>query len=319
MNQARNKISGDVIDAESLKHLYEDGLPDYECIDEKCKIILVPCSFKPINKNRPYFKSLKGENHAKQCKFSEYLKLLEKARNRMLTAYELEDMPFPTKFKKLKQEKAENTTFKSTNIEQVQNGQVGTRKQASGEFVEILNKSKVVASISPIVDFYIKCPYNRGVALEIEIENEIKMYKYWFKRIQKPIATGNYKGKRIFFGRLHAGENKITESEKTIEITLFESESWEKGAYNKPAKQMNPFIVSINKTLISKNKVSRIKNEINYVIEDKKTDFKAGQINKKKDAFIFFLGEAPTKNTPYKFNVLDGSLVSRYTQIYPNS
>lgn len=316
MNQARDKISREIIDAESLKHLYEDGLSEYECIDEKCRTKLLPCSFKPINKNRPYFKTSNGENHKKSCQFSEYLKLLEKARNRALTEYELEDMPFPTKYKRVKQKDTDNTTFKSNNLEQEQNSQVGTRKQASGEFVEILNKSKIVTSISPIVDFYIKCPFNRGV--ELEIEDIRKSYMFWFKRIKKPLKAGRYKGQCIFFGRLHTGKDKISETNDTLEITLYESEDWLSSTDNKPAKQINPFIVSINKSIISKNKVSRIKNEINYAIEEKINAFKNGEIDKKKDAFIFFLGEAPTKEEPYTFNVLEGSLVTRYTQILPN-
>ncbi|WP_299104345.1 hypothetical protein [uncultured Tenacibaculum sp.] len=315
MNQARDKVTGEIIDAESLKHLYEDGLSEYECIDEKCKIKLLPCSYKPTNKNRPYFKTYKGDNHKKTCQFSLYLKLLEKARKRALTNYELEDMPFPTKFQRLKQIDTTNITSKTDDLGQEQSRKSAVRRKASGEFVEVLNKSKVVASISPIVDFYLKCPYNRNT--ELEIENESMLYRYWFKRIEKPISKGNYKGKRIFFGRLHAGENKITETEDFMDITLYECEGWKSGSRQKlPKQQINPFIVRINKTIISKNKLSRIKNEIGYVIEEKKNAFKNDEANKKK-AFIFFLGEAPKAEDPYVFNVLEGALVSRYTQILP--
>ncbi|MBV5282068.1 MAG: hypothetical protein JZU53_06480 [Paludibacter sp.] len=314
MNQARDKKTGEIIDAESLKHLFEDGLSEYECIDEKCRIKLLPCSFKPSNKIRPYFKSLGLENHRQTCKFSEYLKLLEKAKNRPFTEFELEDMPFPTKLKKVKLNDGNDTTFKTNIIGNEEPGKGGLRSKASGEFIEILNKSKVVASISPIVDFYIKCPYNRH--MEIEIEDVKKMYMYWFKRIEKPLVTGNYKGQCIFFGRLHTNKEKIIETEETLEITLFESEDWEKSDKDKPAKQINPFIISINKALISKNKVSRIKNEIDYAIEEKIEAFKSKVVDKKKHAFIFFLGEAPTKNEPYKFKVIDGYLVARYTQIF---
>ncbi|MDE5422756.1 hypothetical protein L3073_11105 [Ancylomarina sp. DW003] len=311
MKQARDKSNGEIIDAESLKHIYEDGLSEYECIDEACRIKLLPCSYKPINKVRPYFKSLDGKNHKDLCKFSEYLKLLEKAKNRALTESEMEDMPFPTKFKKVKQKSGEDTIFKSSIVGEEKVGQGGIRKKTSGDFVEIFNKSKVVASISPIVDFYIKCPFNRNV--ELEIEKTFKMYMYWFKRIEKPLSTGNYKGKRIFFGRLHTSNRKIIETEETLEIALYECEAWEKGGKNKSAVQINPFIVNIDKSLISKNKVTRIKNEIQYAVGDKINAFK----DKKKHAYLFFWGEVPTKDEPYKFKVLEGALVARYTQILP--
>jgi len=315
MNQARDVKTGEIIDAESLKHLFEDGLSEYECIDEKCRIKLLACSYKPVNKNRPYFKSFKGEYHSKNCKFSEYLKLLEKAKNRALTEFELEDMPFPTKLKKVKSNIDNDTIVKTNSVENEDSSQVGLRSKASGEFVDVLNKSKVVASISPIVDFYIKCPYNRH--MELEIEDVQKMYMYWFKRIEKPFAIGNYNGKNIFFGRLHTNRENITETEESLEITLFESEGWEKSDNGKPAKQINPFIVSIDKTTISKNKVSRIKNEIDYAIEEKINAFKNNEVDKKKHAFIFFYGEAPTKDKHCKFKVIDGSLVARYAQIFP--
>ena len=209
MNQARDKKTGEIIDAESLKYLFEDGLSEYECIDEKCRIKLLPCSFKPSNKIRPYFKLLGLENHKQTCKFSEYLKLLEKANYRLLTEFELKDMPFPTKFKKTKSNEGKDTTFKTNNVENEELGHRGVRSKASDEFVKILKKSNVVASISPIVDFYIKCPYNRH--MELEIEDVKKMYMYWFKRIEKPLVTGNYKGQCIFFGRLHTNKEKIIE------------------------------------------------------------------------------------------------------------
>lgn len=311
MNQARDIRTGDIIDAESLKYIYEDGLSEYECIDDTCRIKLLPCSYKPTNKKRPYFKSAKGETHTDSCKFSEYLKLLEKGRNRALTEFELEDMPFPTKLKRVKQKKGEDITHKSISVDEEKAGQGVARRKASGDFIETFNKSKVVSSISPIVDFYIKCPSNRDEILEID--GDIREYMYWFKRIEKPISRGNYNGRNIFFGRLHTNINKIVETETTLEITLYECEGWEKN----PSVQINPFIVTIDKSGISKHKLSRIKSEINYAVDDKKEAFINNSDDKKKHAYIFFLGEAPKDDKSYKFIVNDGLLVARYTQIYP--
>lgn len=315
MNQAREIKTKEIIDAESLKHLFEEGLSEYECIDESCKIKLTPCSFKPTNKNRPYFKSLKGSSHSKTCKFSEYLRMLEKAKNRALTEFELEDMPFPSKFEKVKKRVDENIIYESTENDAELENTGRIRTKASGEFIETLNKSKIVASISPIVDFYLKCPYNRDV--ELEIENKRMMYMYWFKRIEKPISKANYKGKCIYFGKLHTDKTKIIDTKDTLEITLFECESWEKGNKNGSSKQINPFKIVIDKNVISKNKLSRIRNEINYTIEEKIEAFKNREEHKKKHAYVFFLGDAPSNDKPYSFKTIDGTLVARYTQIYP--
>ncbi|PCH74349.1 MAG: hypothetical protein COB98_10140 [Flavobacteriaceae bacterium] len=315
MNEARDVKTGELIEAESLKYIYEEGLSEYECIDDSCKIKLIPSSYKPSNKNRPYFKSTKGVGHSDTCMFSEYLRMLEKGRKRELTAVELEDMPFPTKFEKAKKNEGGTITNTSDLGDDEQLSVSSTRRMASGEFVETINKSKVVASISSIVDFYIKCPFNRDV--ELEIEGKKQEYKYWFKRIEKPLSIGKYNGKKLFFGRLHMSEKNMVETSEKLEITLYECENWERKTRIRPSKQVNPFVVVIDKAAISKNKLSRIKSELNYAIEDKKIAFKNKDVDKKRHAFVFFYGEAPVKGTPYKFKLIDGALVARYAQIYP--
>lgn len=321
MNQARDIKTGEVLEAETLKYIYEDNLSEYECTDDSCKVKLIPCSYKPHNKNRPYFKSVRGGNHSNTCTFSAYLKLLERGRKRALTEIELEDMPFPTKLGKLKKSKGKNTIYKSDVSSNVESKTGGRRKKASGEFVEMVNRSKVVNSLSSIVDFYIKCPFNRNV--ELEIENIKREYMYWFRRISKSKSEGKYKGTRIFFGRLHTDKNKIEETDHELKITMYECEGWEevkttRRNQRKSKKQVNPFVISVDKTQLSKHKISRILNEIDYTIEDKKAAFKKEEEeDKKRQAFVFFYGEAPKPDNPYTFRVNDGILVARYCKILP--
>ncbi len=318
MNQARDVKTGQIIEAETLKYIYEEGLSKYQCTDDTCKIGLTPCSYKPFNKNRPYFKSVRGASHSKTCTFSEYLKLLEKGKKRKLAEVELEDMPFPTKLRKVIKKEGDNIQYKlesSTNQED-KSGKV--RSKSSGEFEETRNRSKVVNSLSSIVDFYIKCPFNRDV--ELEIENKKQEYMYWFKRISKPKRLGNYKGKKIFFGRLHTDKSKIEDIDTKINITMYECEGWEevettRKTQRKRKSQVNPFVITIDKSKLSKRKVSRIINEIDYAIEEKILAFKDKTEEEKKDAYVFFYGEAPKRKEPYTFSVNDGVLVARYCRI----
>lgn len=317
MNQARDINTGHIIDAETLKFIYEEGLSNYQCMDDSCKVKLTPCSYKPHNKNRPYFKSVKGGIHTKTCRFSAYLKLIEKAKNRALTEIELEDMPFPTKLSKAKKTDKASATYKSSGSTNTDINTRSKRNKTSDDFVEKHNKSKVVTSLSPIVDFYIKCPFNR--AIELDIEDKIQAYKYWFKRIEKPVLKGNYKGKKIFFGRLHTDKSKLEETDTTFNITMYECEKWVKGKLPrvKTKTQVNPFIISIDKTKLSKHKITRIKNELEYAIEEKIEAFKTKDSDSKQQAFVFFYGTAPKANNPYTFTVIDGALVARYNRILP--
>ncbi len=318
MNQARDIKTGQIIEAETLKYIYEDGLSEYQCTDDSCQVKLTPCSYKPFNKNRPYFKSVRGGSHSKTCVFSAYLKLLEKGKKRKLEEVELEDMPFPTKLRKVKKKEGENISYKSDDLTASEDKAGSIRRKSSGEFAEKRNRSKVVNSLSSIVDFYIRCPFNRDI--ELEIENKKQEYMYWFKRISKPIRIGNYKGKKIFFGRLHTDKNKIEDTETELKITMYECEGWEdikstRKTQKKRKAQVNPFIISIDKTKLSKHKVSRIINEIDYAIEDKISAFKDKTEEEKKDAYVFFYGVAPKRKEPYTFHVNDGILVARYCRI----
>ena len=322
MNQARDIKTGQVIDAESLKYIYHDSLSEYQCIDASCGARLIPCSYKPINKNRPYFKSANGVSHSKSCQFNKYLKLLAKGKNRALTKIELVDMPFPTKLETLKIVEYKSTLYKTENTVEEPKAEYKTRKKASGEFVKVANKSKKVSSVSPIVDFYLKCPFNRDEVLEIG--NKKQEYMYWFKRISKPILSGNYRGRKIYFGQLHTDKNKIEETDTTLKIIMYECERWDKKYDRRKQKkintQVNPFIISIDKSQLSKNKISRIKNEIEYVIEEKIQAFKdrkESEEDLKKQAYVFFYGDAPNSKEPYTFKVSDGILVARYARVLP--
>lgn len=317
MNQAIDINTQEIIEAETLKYIYEDGLSEYQCIDESCGIKLTPCSYKPHNKNRPYFKSNYGIKHSKSCQFSAYLKMLDKAELRPLTEFELEDMPYPTKFEKIKKKENVNTIQKSNQTLDINSANPITRSKSSGDFIKTLKKSKVVSSISTIVDFYLKCPYNRDIELDIEGKNQA--YMFWFKRIEKPILKAKYKGKRIFFGRLHTDKSKIEETETTLNITMYECEKWVKRSDRSQTKsQVNPFIISIDKTKLSKHKLTRLKNEMEYAIEEKIKAFKAKDEDHKIQAYVFFYGQAPASKDPYTFHVNDGVLVARYCRVLPN-
>lgn len=317
MNQARDRKTSEIIEAEELKLIPQIDISDYECIDENCKIQLIPCSYKPSNKNRPYFKSPKNINHSDNCRFSEYLKLLEQGQKRKLELIEFENMPYPSRLISPKKKQTEERTTKlDNNIDNEET--TGKKRKSTNEFEESANSNRAVTTISQIVDFYLTCPFNRD--FELDLLGTKKEYMYWFKRIQKPLNIAKYNGKSIFFGQLHTNMTYVKKSENEILIKLFECEEWVKNSSNSlmfnKSEQMNPFYAKINIDGLSTNKSSRILNELKYAIQDQKEAHNNNRVGKKK-AFVFFLGEAPNNENPFTFNVIDGNVCARFTEIKP--
>ncbi len=318
MNQARDRKTSEIIEAEELKLIPQSDISEYECIDEQCKISLIPCSFKPSNKNRPYFKSPKNINHSDKCRFSEYLKLLEQGHKRKLELTEFENMPYPSRLISPQKVKTEEKTTKqddNTVIEET----TGKKRKSTNEFEESASSNRAVTTISQIVDFYLSCPFNRD--FELDLLGTKKAYMYWFKRIQKPKEIAKYKGQCMFFGQLHTNMGYVKKTENEIVIKLFECEEWVKNVGNsinsQKSEQKNPFYVKINTEELSAHKVSRVLNELKYAIQDQKDAHNNNKQGKKK-AFLFFLGDAPDAENPFTFNVIGGNLSARFTEISPN-
>jgi hypothetical protein len=317
MNQARDRKTNEIIEAEELKSIPQIDISEYECIDENCKIQLIPCSYKPSNKNRPYFKSPKNINHSDKCRFSEYLKLLEQGHKRKLELTEFENMPYPSRLISPKKIKTEGKTTKQDDnivIEET----TGKKRKSTNEFEESANSTRAVTTISQIVDFYLTCPFNRD--FELDLLGTKKEYMYWFKRIQKPKQTAKYKGQCIYFGQLHTNRGYVKKTESEIIIKLFECEEWVNNvgtSFNlQKREQKNPFFVKIDIEGLGSHKISRILNELKYAIQDQK-DAHSNNKDGKKKAYLFFLGDAPSKEEPYTFNVIEGNICARFTEIKP--
>jgi len=311
MNQARDKNTGSVVDAEELKNISTEELSEYECVDENCKIELIPCSYKRINKIRPYFKSFTNIDHTNKCQFSRFLKLLNQAKKRRLEASEFENLPYPSKLIKPVKKLKENTLKQKEIVDDLEEV-TGTKRKSTNQFEESANANRSVTTIYQIVDFYLNCPYNRDV--ELNIIDKAETYLYWFRRIKN---DKKYDGLRIYFGKLHTKSGYVNKKSNKITIKLFECQDWQKqkgaGFINNSKVQINPFTVNVDLENLSSHKTSRLMNEIEFAINEKKKYFS----NKKKNAYVFFLGK-PTPNVKFSFDVIDGYLATRFTEIAYN-
>jgi hypothetical protein len=315
MNLAKVRNTNEIIEAEELRFILKSEMPEFQCPDENCGAILVAASYLDHNKQRPHFKTSKGSEHSQKCKFSTYAKLLEVGGKRKITFEEFENMPVPTKLIKPKQ-KTENELFKSASGIDLDENLTSTRKGKSGDFEKGGNSFKSVTTISQITDFYLSCPFNRDIKLNI-LGTE-KEYMYWFKRIQKPNSVAKYQGTQIFFGQLHTNMGYIRKSENEILIKLFECEEWVDNTSSSLTQnkktQKNPFFARINTENLTERKKTKILNELKYATQEQKEAHKNGKSSKKK-AYLFFIGEAPNIENPYTFNVLEGYLCARFAEI----
>ncbi len=226
-------------------------------------------------------------------------------------------MPYPSRLISPEKIKKEEKTIKQNDnivIEET----TGKKRKITNDFEESANSNRAVTTISQIVDFYLSCPLNRE--FDLDLLGTKKAYMYWFKRIQKSKQKAKYKGQCIYFGQLHTNMGYVRKTDSEILIKLYECEEWVRNtgtslSFNK-TEQKNPFFVKINIENLSAHKISRILKELQYAIQDQKDAHNKNKDGKKK-AYLFFLGEAPSKENPNIFNVIDGYICARFTEIKP--
>ena len=316
MRIARLKDTKEPIEAEELKFLDEQNMPEFICADENCAVPLVPASYKNHNKQRPHFRILRNNDHSKTCKYSEFARILELGGKRKITFEEFENSPVPTKLFSPK-ENGKNEVLKTKNGDsQEENPDAIKRKGSSGEFDESGNNFKNVTTISQIIDFYLNCPFNRDI--ELTLFDKTKPYMYWFRRLQNTLRNTEPQELNIYFGQLHQDNSFNIDNTEMIRLKMYDCEKWEetKDSFlpSEPKVQVNPFYVWIDPKNLSLHKLSRLKNEIEFARNEQTIAFKEGNQEKRKP-FIFFIGKKIDINNPFEYEVRDNHLVARYTAV----
>ncbi|WP_025741921.1 hypothetical protein [Aquimarina pacifica] len=305
MNIARDKLTGEEIEAEELKLLISVEKANYECIDVNCRIRLIPCSFEKHHKPRPYFKTEQGVTHTLECTFSQYTELQNQSRIIDVSVNGLFPVPYPSKLvkpsrKTIKTNKEENDHLNPRIIKNVR-GVIDNLQS------EERKRNRVVTALGQIVDFYLNFPNNRDNSLEIlNIHSE---YRFLFKRI-KGKSEGQYKGRKIYFGRVSLSDDNVIERENRLFIQLYEFDKWIKNDERNEPK--NNYTISIDLIQLSNHKKTKILNELVFATIEQKND---EDEETKKKAYIFFLGDPPKEDTPYLFTVYENYVVCRYDEI----
>lgn len=315
MNIARDTTTYELIEAEELRFIVKEDMPKFTCPDENCKVELVPASYLDHNKQRPHFRTLKGKEHSNECKFSKYAKLLEIGGKRKITFDEFENMPVPTKLIKPKPKKVDDKIAPSI-VSDIDESSSYKRKGSTNSFDEGGNSFKSVTTISQITDFYLSCPFNRDI--ELNLLNKVQPYMYWFKRLKKTLDHNEPQEYNIYFGQLNQGKLTQLESDKEIKLQLYDCAGWKEletgPKSSKKQEQINPIFVTISKEKLSPNKVTRMKHEIEYALYEQKKVY-TDKTRTKNKPYVFFIGRKKHIDNPYEYEVLEGYFVARYTEI----
>lgn len=308
MNQARYKDTDELIDAEDLRNINNPKSIDFVCAGKNCEVPVYPCSFLPQNKPRPYFK-IRGFEHSTDCNYSSFLDYLKIGYKGRLTTSDLVKMDFPSKLRVLKKPlEIDEKQRRVDDFDPIDGS--GTKRNFINEFSDKKRSNKIVTSINQIVDFYLSCPYNRDVKLDL-LGTELEYYKLFTNvTASKNIPTNQL---RIYYAKLDfrtGGKSLIRLNSNNYMFKLFEGVKTKKTNY----QVYEPFHVLIKKDELSKTKFNRIKYEKSQVISEYLAKFKA---NKKhsEGAYIFFVSFPPKNENPTIFEALHGMVVSRYTKI----
>jgi len=111
MNRARDKGTGEFVEAEELWGQDEAEVDGREFLCEACETKVTPASYRKGNTPRPYFRTPKGKEHAPVCRRADYAGVKRRGQ-RLSVCNEAGDIgvPYPERFqlKRLKVEQQQN-------------------------------------------------------------------------------------------------------------------------------------------------------------------------------------------------------------------
>lgn len=314
MFTARIKYTDEIIEADELKVMENVQSLEFACVDKNCNIPLIPSSYKENNKKRPFFKKYKNQEHSTKCSYSKYLHFLEIGKTRKLTELEFEKLEYPSQLVISQPKIREMDTTTSEILPEGES--VSTKRISNGEFTDAAHSNRKVTAISQIVDFFLSCPYNREV--DLDLLGTKAPYVYQFKKIYGP-NTDQYISNKIFYGAIDLKDlDSLTSKEDSMLIKLHECERWEDNPRSifSSKRRVNPYFLKINKAEITKYKMSRILTERETVLNQSKSDFFKKIKKDGVEAYVFFLGRKPAAETPYIFEAINGFVSFRYTKVF---
>lgn len=286
MESARDRHSGEIVDAEQLWIIDPIDSLGYEC--RGCGALATPCSYRPENKKRPYFSAKDG--HYAGCDVEGEVRLVKRARKQRVTTHEGFPGSYPSRLV------LRNTRPLAGQNESPSAGVDTAGRDADSNGGREIQRDRHwdAQTIRPICRTFLNYPYDRDLPLRVPAVNADN-YKQVFRSL-KSNQIISYPEPRLFYAPISW---KVPfQNDEQIEIELSYGE-WIKRKLNSPYRVR---IVWKDWSAAKRNYVSREIETARHEAIDAK---KRGDMEK---GWLFFVGRQD-ENEPTLFHVEDHRLI----------
>jgi hypothetical protein len=271
MDAALFKPKQFIISAEDLWDT-EFNESDFEC--HGCGVDVIPASYTPDNKKRPYFRLYPNATHHNNCDVDGEVERIKRAKTSKISTVDGFPVPYPNRLILKDIREASDSSQEDLDL-RVKKQNKPNNEGASG--VSNRKHNRTVTTIRLIAKHFSNYPFDRHLSLKIPGLSG-QTYKDIFQKITPSIDRATLRNK-ILYGSLHFKPTEIFED--YCDVTLSQG-IWENNALK------NPFKVRIHNKMWSTKMKKAIKNEISVAREEAKLNRNQG--NKTVKAWLFFIG-----------------------------
>ncbi|WP_367769181.1 hypothetical protein AB3G33_10690 [Flavobacterium sp. WC2421] len=312
MDKARIKDTDEIVMADTILDLYPNyNELEFVCIDEICSVRMSPTCIKKTERKKPHFKKYRNREHIETCEYATLSKLYQKGGNEKLNKIEISKIGYPSVFI-LNDDEEDFKKITKARLDSKDEGVTGRGNAISkvyefdDENVKFDRKNRV-QSIDRIVNWYLGFPHNRDVEIEI---NSIKIaYRYFFKQIKYFTDPIKLQNERIFYGKLILSKTNKNVFDKYTDCVYFNLL-----AYKDESKKKSNYSVKIDKKLISKHSLSRLKNKYDKLFDKAFTELEEGTNEPNFGLYVFVYGTIDENNDTI-MNVKQNHITFRYDEV----
>ncbi|RTY94491.1 hypothetical protein EKL32_10325 [Flavobacterium sp. GSN2] len=312
MDKARIKDTDEIVMADTILDLYPNYSElEFVCIDEICSVRMSPTCIKKTERKKPHFKKYRNREHIETCEYATLIKLYQKGGDQKLNKIEINKIGYPSVFI-LNDDEEDFKKITKARLDSKDEG-VSGRGNAISKVYEFddenvkFDRKNRVQSIDRIVNWYLGFPHNRDVEIEI---NSIKIaYRYFFKQIKYFTDPIKLQNERIFYGKLILSKTNKNVFDKYTDFVYFNLL-----AYKDEFKKKSNYSVKIDKKLISKHSLSRLKNKYDKLFDKAFTELEEGTNEPNFGLYVFVYGTIDENNDTI-MNVKQNHITFRYDEV----
>ncbi len=286
MESARDKCTGEIVDAEQLWIIDPVDPLGYEC--RGCGASVTPCSYRPENKVRPYFSAKDG--HDAGCDVEGEIELVKRARKQRVSTREGFPGSFPNRLVLRDTRPVAGSNGTPTDATSTGRYRAGSNGSAEAQ----RDRHWAAQTIRPICRTFVNYPYDRDIPLAVP-----GIAAHTYQRAFRPLKSDQillYPESRLFYAPI--SWKAPIEVDDQLEIQLSYGEWTER-------KLTRPYRVRMDWKDWSAAKRTYVSREIEtarleYMAAKKRGDNEKG--------WLFFIGRQD-EDDPALFHVDDHRLV----------